>query len=189
MRNILVIQGHTDSSSLTHSLSLSYIEARKKSGDKVNVVDLSVLDFNPILEMGYKEIMPLEDSLLECQSLIKEADHITIFYPTWWGTLPAKLKGFFDRVLLPGFAFKFEEGKTLPTKLLKGKTASIITTLDTPPWYYRYFQGNLGVRTLKNLILSFCGIKTKKIIYIGPVIKSSEEKRSAWIEKMKKLDS
>ena len=113
--------------------------------------------------------MPLEADLLQSQEYITQADHIAIFYPTWWGTIPAKLKGFFDRVLLPGFAFKFSESSPVQKKLLVGKTATIVTTMDTPIWYYKYVQGNLGVKLLKNLILKFCGIETKKVVYVGPV--------------------
>lgn len=187
MKKILVIQGHTDKTSLIYALANSYYEHQKSSGCEVDMIDLALINFDPTLKMGYKEIMPLEESLQTCQHLIKDADHIVVFYPTWWGTLPAKLKGFFDRVLLPGFAFKFEEGKMLQTKLLSGKTATIVTTMDTPPFFYKYLQGNLGIKLLKNLILGFCGIKTKKVVLVGPVRSFDEKKRGTWIEKVKAL--
>ncbi len=47
------------------------------------------------------------------------------------GEDPALMKGFFDRIFLPGFAFKYREGKALPDKLLKGRTAHLLVTMDT----------------------------------------------------------
>ena len=44
------------------------------------------------------------------------------------------LKGFVDRVFLPGFAFKYRPGKAFPAQLLKGRTAQLLVTMDTPPW-------------------------------------------------------
>ena len=131
--------------------------------------------------------MPLETDLLKSQEYISQADHIAIFYPTWWGTIPAKLKGFFDRILLPGYAFKFSESSPVQEKLLIGKTATIVTTMDTPIWYYKYVQGNLGVRLLKNLILKFCGIETKKVVYVGPVKNYKKSDIEAWLRKMNSI--
>lgn len=188
MKNILVIQGHSDSTSLTYSLAKSYLEAQEAKGNRVSLIDLSEIEFNPILDKGYKEIVPLEDVLISAQASIQEASHIAIFYPTWWGSLPSKLKGFFDRVFLPGFAFKFGPGQSFQTKLLSGKTAIIVTTMDTPPFYYKYVQGNLGPKLLKSLILSFSGIKTKRTVLVGPVRNFDENKIRSWIEKMKHID-
>ncbi|MGI4992037.1 NAD(P)H-dependent oxidoreductase [Halobacteriovorax sp. GFR7] len=188
MKNILVIQGHSDPTSLTYSLAKSYLEAQEAKGNHVSFIDLSEIEFNPILEKGYKEIIPLEEVLLSAQASLKEANHIAIFYPTWWGSLPAKLKGFFDRVFLPGFAFKFEQGQSFQTKLLNGKTAIIVTTMDTPPFFYKYIQGNLGPKLLKSLILGFSGIKTKQTILVGPVRNFDDRKTRSWIDKMKYID-
>ena len=188
MKNILIIQGHTDNNSLVHSLAMAYMDSYEGKGNKVSLIDLADIQFDPVLKKGYKEIQPLEDSLVSSQALIKEAEHIVIFYPTWWGTMPAKLKGFFERILLPGFAFKFNKDSEFPEKLLEGKTCTIVTTLDTPVWYYKYVQCNLGIRTLKDLILGFCGIKTKKVFYVGPVKGFSKKDVEKWLDKIKSID-
>ena len=49
-----------------------------------------------------------------------------------WGTMPALLKGFLDRVLLPGFAFRHAENARGYEGLLGGRSAHLITTMDTP---------------------------------------------------------
>ena len=55
--------------------------------------------------------------------------------------MPALLKGFFDRTFLPGFAFKYRNRSQLWDKLLSGRTADLLVTLDTPPWYFRWIYG------------------------------------------------
>lgn len=64
------------------------------------------MDFNPNLEFGYRKKSELEPDLLDAQAKLKWADHVVWIYPVWWSSVPAIMKGFIDRILLPGFAFK-----------------------------------------------------------------------------------
>ena len=64
---------------------------------------------------------------------IEWAEHLTFVYPAWWGVGPARLKGLLDRVLLPGFAFRERDDGRFEG-LLRGRTAHLITTLNTPDW-------------------------------------------------------
>lgn len=52
--------------------------------------------------------------------------------------MPALLKGFFDRLFLPGFAFRFPDDALMADGLLEGCSAHLLVTLDTPPWYFRW---------------------------------------------------
>lgn len=102
---------------------------------------LGEMQFDPILRDGYNHSQTLEPDLLEAQRQIHWAEHLVFVYPVWWGGIPALLKGFFDRVFLPGFAFKYRNRSQLWDKLLKGRTADLLVTLDTPPWYFRWIYG------------------------------------------------
>ena len=101
----------------------------------------------------------------------------------WWGALPARLKGLIDRTFLPGFAFRYEKGQTWPDQLLKGRTATLLLTLDTPPWYFRLFQGAPAVRQLDTATLAFCGFKPVRHHLFGPVIKAEQPQRQRWLER------
>ena len=57
--------------------------------------------------------------------------------------------------------------------------------MDSPSWYYRYLEGNIGVKQLQNLILGFVGIRVVKSTLIGSVNKLSNSERVKWIEKIK----
>jgi putative NADPH-quinone reductase len=87
--------------------------------------------------------------LINAQNDITWAEHLTLVYPIWWGGIPALLKGFFDRVFLPGFAFKYRKGSPFPDKLLKGRTAHLLVTMDTPPWYYRWVYRMPGLHQMR----------------------------------------
>jgi putative NADPH-quinone reductase len=102
--------------------------------------------------------------------------------------MPALMKGFFDRVFLPGFAFKYR-GSSLPDKLLSGRTAQLMVTMDTPPWFYRWIYRMPGHNQMKRSILEFCGIKVLKISEFGPVKGSNQKQREKWIAKAKELGS
>lgn len=185
--NILVIIGHPDPESYCSALAHAYMEGAKGKATQIRTIDLSQISFDPNLKYGYRKRTELEDDLKEAQDLIRWADHLVIVYPTWWGTMPAILKGFFDRVLLPGFAYKYREGSPLWDKLLTGKTAHVMVTMDTPSWYNRLIYWQAGHLVMKRNILKFCGIKPVRVTEISGVNAAAEEKRRKWLEKVKQL--
>lgn len=131
-KKVLIILGHPAQSSFCEALTRRYAEAVSARGHDTRFIAVASLRFDPIFHQGYGAIQPLEPDLLTCQELIRWADHLVWFYPTWWGTLPALLKGFIDRVFLPGFAFRFRENSPLWDKLLTGRTAQLFVTMDSP---------------------------------------------------------
>ncbi|BAH42404.1 conserved hypothetical protein [Brevibacillus brevis NBRC 100599] len=185
--NILVIIGHPDPESYCSALAHAYMKGAAGKAAQIRTIDLSQIAFDPNLKYGYRKRTELEDDLKEAQDLIRWADHLVIVYPIWWGTMPAILKGFFDRVLLSGFAYKYREGSSLWDKLLTGKTAHVIVTMDTPSWYNRLIYWQAGHLVMKRNILKFCGIKPVKVTEISGVNASAEEKRKMWLEKVKQL--
>ena len=131
--------------------------------------------------------MELEPDLLHIQQDITEADHLVLVYPNWWATYPALLKGFFDRALVPGFAFKYRENSPLWDKLLTGKSARMIVTMDTPGWFYSLFYKNAGHHAVKVGVLEFSGFKPVKITSFAPIKSSTEAKRLKWLNEVEQL--
>lgn len=105
-KKILLINGHPDEASFNYGLSEAYKKGVEKSGAELREIKIRELDFNPNLQFGYRKRTELEPNLLDAQESLKWADHIVWVYPVWWGSVPAIMKGFLDRVLLPGFAFQ-----------------------------------------------------------------------------------
>ncbi len=187
MKNILIINGHPDKESFCFALGESYKKGADATGAECKLVHLIDLQFNPILTSGYRKISELEPDLIKMQEAILEANHLVFVYPNWWSTFPAILKGFFDRVFLPGFAFKYRENSPFWDKLLKGKTARLIVTMDTPKWYYWLINKNAGHNAIKVGVLEFCGVKPVKITSFEPIKSSDDKKRRQWLQEVETL--
>ncbi len=187
MKKILIINGHPDKESFCFALAESYRKAAVQSGATCKVINLIDLKFNPILTFGYRKISELEPDLVQAQKDILEANHLVFVYPNWWSTYPALLKGFIDRVFLPGFAFKYHEKGPFWDKLLKGKTAQLLVTMDTPKWYYWLMNRRPGHNSMKIGILEFSGIKPVKINAYCPIKSSDENKRKQWLKEVEEL--
>lgn len=187
MKKTLIINGHPDKESFNHVLHNSYKEGAISAGKEVKEIILSDMRFNPNLEFGYRKRMELEPDLWDAWEKLQWAEHLVWIYPTWWASMPALLKGFIERLFLPGLAFQYQETSPFPKKLLTGKTSEIITTLDTPVWYYKYVLGASGTKILRTSVLGFCGVKNKRITYLAVVKSSDEEKRKRWIRKITEI--
>ncbi len=187
MKNILIINGHPDKESFCSSIAEKYHQGAKATGANSTVVHLVDLKFNPILQFGYRQRTELEADLLEVREAISAADHLVFVYPIWWGVQPALLKGFIDRVFLPGFAFKPKEDSVMWDKLLKGKTGRIITTMDAPNWYNKLMYRNAGIHAMKKATLEYCGVKPVKTTTFSLVKHSDFSKREDWLKKVEKL--
>ncbi|GGH38742.1 NADPH-quinone reductase [Mangrovimonas yunxiaonensis] len=187
MKRILVINGHPDKESFNFALSNAYTKGALASNAEVKTINIRELQFNPNLEFGYRKRTELEPDLIKAQEKLKWANHIVWVYPVWWGSVPAIMKGFLDRVLLPGFAFQKRPNSLWWDKLITAKTSRIICTMDQPNWYYKWFYGNPSHNAIKKSTLRFIGVKSVNITAIGPVRLSKDKFREKWLKKVEKL--
>ncbi len=186
MKHILIIQGHPGKPSLCSALEEAYLDGCG-ARSSVKSIHLRDLAFDPILRERDGNSQRLEPDLVEAQTQIKQADHIVLFYPTWWGSVPALLKGFVDRVFLPDFAFSYRPDSLGWDKLLSGKTARIVSTMDAPSWYDRFVYGRSAMKQIEKATFAFCGIRTVGRHVHAMVRKSSPKTRETWIAAMKQL--
>jgi putative NADPH-quinone reductase len=186
-KRILMILGTPKSASLCHALGEAYAQGARSKGHVVRHLNLGEMSYDPVLRDGYEQSQTLEPDLLEAQRQIHWAEHLVFVYPVWWGGIPALLKGFFDRTFLPGFAFKYRNRSQLWDKLLSGRTADLLVTMDTPPWYFRWIYGAPAHRQMTRTILGFSGIKTRRLAEFAPVRPSSEEQRQGWLRRAERL--
>lgn len=186
-KKILIINGHPNKESLIAALATAYRKGAETTDAEIREIVIADLRFNPNLQFGYRKRMDWEPDLADAWEKIQWADHLVWLHPVWWGGLPAITKGFIDRVFLPGYAFRYKPDSVWWDKLLKGKTAHIITTLDQPGWYYRLAYGRPSVNQLRKSTLQFCGISPVRVSYIGIVKTSDQEKRSKWLQKAEQL--
>jgi len=186
-KKILLILGTPKTASLCHALAEAYARGARAQGHVVHELKLGEMQFDPILHEGYDQSQALEPDLIETQRQIHWAEHLVFVYPVWWGGVPALLKGWLDRVLLPGFAYKFRGRSQRWDKLLAGRSADLLVTLDTPPWYFRWIYGAPAHRQMIRTTLGFCGIRTRRLAEFAPVRLASEQQRQQWVQKAEAL--
>lgn len=184
--NILIIMGHPRKASFSTALAEAYKEGAVSVGLNVRQLHLADYDFNPNVVTVSPRHQAAEVIVSHAQKEILWADHLVFVYPTWWGSMPALLKGFLDRTFTPGFAFEELEENRSWEKLLKGKSAQLITTMDTPLWVYRWIYKNPGHNAIGKATLQFCGISPVRTLSFSPIKYSSETQRRKWLQKAKK---
>ena len=170
-RKIIILNGHPGQTSLNKSLADQYLQAAEKAGHEVRYHDLSQMQFDMDFgQGGYQNTKPLEVDLQNFVSDLQWAEHLVLTMPLWWGAFPAKLKGLFDRALLPGQAFDTRNTSALglPAPMLSGKTARVLMTSDTPAWFLRLSYGNAIKKILSRQILGFVGIKPVRYTSFAP---------------------
>jgi len=182
-KKIFILLGHPDKDTYSGAVADTYQEAATQAGHEVSRANIGELQFDPILHKGYKEIQHLEPDLVAVQDEIRNADHIVVIYPNWWVTMPAILKGFFDRTWLPGFAFNFNKETKKIEQHLKGKTGRVIVLSGTHTFFQTWWKFGDFTNEIQHGILGFAGIKTNISVY-GPCEKVDDTCRDNWLKEV-----
>ena len=185
-KKILVLDANPSKFSFTSCLAEEYEIGAREGGFEVEVLKLRDLEFDLVLHHGYNRSQKLEPDLERAQELLKWCDHLVIVSPVWWYSTPALLKGFIDRVFLPGYAFEIEVNpKRKIVKMFDDKTATVIYTYGGP----KHNMGNnykdpFGLQ-LKQGLLYFCGFKNIKLYPLYETVGFRNiKRRQAFIEKV-----
>jgi NAD(P)H dehydrogenase (quinone) len=162
----LVVVAHPCADSLTQAVAARAEAGLRAAGYDVAVIDLYALDFRAAMSdaerSAYHADQPLLDPMVaEHAALLTTASTLVFVYPTWWSGLPAILKGWIERVVVPGVGFRFDErtGKVKPglgnIRHLVG-----ISTYGSPRSAVRLINDN-GRRTISRALRMSCGVRTR----------------------------
>lgn len=187
---VFVLNGHPAEQSLNASLARAYAVAARGAGFSVRESHLASLTFDiDFGRAGYRDVKPLEPVLESILQSFEWADHIVLTMPMWWGGMPAKLKGLFDRILLPGRAFdpRVRDEVGMPKPLLTSKTARVIVTSDTPAEHLRTVYADAMLHQIRSQILDFVGIAPSEITYFQGASSVDEQTVKAWISELREL--
>lgn len=180
--------GNPDVQTLSMKMADAYEVGALQAGHEVRRQNISEMKFDPILHNGYRTIQELEPDLKTFQENVKWCDHFVIVYPNWWCAQPAILKGLFDRVWLPGFAFRMFKNHLGWKGLLQGKSARIIMLANSSPLLQWFLFGEF-TNELARATLGFAGFQPVKIKIFFPSETAQESKKTKWISEVRNLGS
>ena len=165
---VLLLDGHPGEGRPTTHLLDIYARALP-SGAEVTRIAVRDLAFDPVLRHGYKRRTEWEPDVHRVAEALDACDHLVVAFPMWWGAEPAELKGLIDRVFLPKFTFAYHVGDPWWDKLMQGRSADLIATMDTPPFILWLWHGNALLKRWKGQVLGFCGFAPVRTLKLGPV--------------------
>ena len=173
-------------------------EWHKKNQIDYELIDLYKIRYDPVLhedEHYTSGSTKITEQNKNFQEKIFQTDKLIFIYPVLWGSMPAILKGFFDRVFTAGFAFSFKPAPILdkyirgiPIKLLRGKKAAVFLTTGTIKFFCFLVMGNRFKSLIQKDILGFFGIKAK-VFHTGRATKFNEKQMDKIRKNVKKAMS
>jgi putative NADPH-quinone reductase len=182
---ILAVYAHPWEGSYNHAILEAVKRGAKRAGHSLDVIDLNKEGYNPVFsEKGlslYNKGKFADPKVGEYQKRIEDTDYLVFVFPIWWGDMPAILKGFSDKVFLPGWAYTPHPSGLLFGKLRHIKGATVINTMGGPVVYQRFFLRAPVKRAFINNTLKNCGIKRVKLFEFGRVAKVDNKKREKWL--------
>lgn len=188
---ILVIIGAPLADSFNHALAQSYAESARQAGAEVRVTDLAESAAPAFPRVPGEVRMPRTDADAPLDAAaaasiadVEWADHLVFFFPQWWGSSPAVLKAWIDRVFLSGFAFRYRATGKLWDRLLTGRTARIVMTMDSPGWWNAVAYRDAAIRTLRSATLRYCGVSVRGVRRLSEVRHRTTAHRQRWITEM-----
>jgi putative NADPH-quinone reductase len=187
----LVVLAHPLKQSFAASIAATVVEAMRARGHEVDLLDLYAEDFDPRLTAAEREsymsgsydlsaIGPFADRL-------KAADAMILVFPQWWFNMPAILKGFIDRVFVPGIAFDYAaDGIKLEPKLDRLKHFWVFSTTGSPWWVVKFYMGDPVRRQLKRGIAAFCGRRVEfRMTCLHDMDDTTVEKRQGFLDRVR----
>ena len=188
---ISIILAHPETSSFNHALARVAEEELRRRGHDVTFHDLYAEMFDPVLTAEeIPEGAALPETVERHCAELAAADGIVIVHPNWWGQPPALLKGWIDRVVRPGVAYRFLEGdggEGVPQGLLKARAAVVFNTSNTKAARERKAFGDPLETLWKNCVFGLCGVRNFRRRTFGVMVTSTVAERRAWLDEARSI--
>ncbi len=182
---VLVVLGHPNGGkSFNRAIAEKVCRTLRELGHEPVFHDLYAENFDPILPFQ-EETLPIEQRPATIQSYIqdvKEARGIVFIHPNWWGTPPAILKGWIDRVFRAGFAYSFSAEGVVPH--LADKIAQVFTTSNTPRDIELSVYHDPLENFWKTIVFGLTGCQSFERRNFEPIIMSCDAERADWLQEV-----
>lgn len=188
--NHLVIFCHPSPASFNRAIADSVEAVSGALGHDTRCRDLYGIAFNPILSKTdmHGTVQTVPQDVRQEQDFISWADMLTFVYPVWWAGMPAMLKGYIDRVLCQGFAYRLHDDTV--QGLLHGKRVLIFNTTALPSSLYTS-QGmhQAMAMTTDTGIFELCGMEVLHHAFFGSMDKVPDEVRKSYLSEVVSITS
>ena len=136
--HVLLIYCHPNPDSFNAALRDAAVAGLTASGHSVESRDLYAEGFDPVLSRHQRDVY-FDEAETVCGvedhvAALRRAEGLVLVYPTWWFGMPAMLKGWLDRVWLPGVAFRLGGIKVMMPLLTNIRRIGVVTTYGSPWW-------------------------------------------------------
>ena len=163
---VVIVFANPDPDSFTHAIVSTATAALSRAGHRVTELDLYGEGFRVAMSkaewLAYHGDRPLLDPMTERHAeIVKQAEALVFVYPTWWSTMPAILKGWLERVLVPGVGFVFDEKQHVRRGLTQVRRIVGISTYGSSRLYVKALHDN-GRRTLMRALRLNTAILTRR---------------------------
>jgi len=186
-----IIIDHPWRGSFNYAILSAYTEGLAGGGHSVDLLDLNQDEFNPVFSAPelalYGKGGSIDPKIGDYQQRLTSADYLVMIFPIWWYVMPACLKGWMDKVLLPGFAFS--KGKNPQPLINHMKGALILTTSSVSSAIIQEtYHGALDWVLCKGT-LAFCGISPVTWHNFGETGIAPKAAHEDWLKFIRKLGS
>jgi NAD(P)H dehydrogenase (quinone) len=158
---IQVVHSHPLTDSYNHALFRIIVDQLQER-HQVIATDLYRERFSPVMtepeRRSYYQPAYAEEEVAPLVQQLRQADGIIFCFPHWWFSMPAMLKGYFDRVWAPGTAFTHDlNGGRIKPLLTNIKLFGVVTTYGSPWWLTRIVMQDPGRKVLFRALKPMCG--------------------------------
>jgi putative NADPH-quinone reductase len=189
--NALVVYCHPVEGSFCSAMRDAAIRGLQHAGHKVSVIDLALENFNPVMpSTEWKTYVTMDEIVsAEMQRHVRElrrAEIVVFVYPTWWSGLPAQLKGWLERVMLPGVAFRLSSNHKVRPALTHMRRIVVVSTYGSP-WLYVKAVNDNGRRILTRALRLSTSFRTRtKSLGLYAMDKATADDRAAFLARIEK---
>lgn len=123
--------------------------------------------------------------VIDYKRRLENAEHLVFIFPIWWELMPAMTKGFIDKVIFPGITYDYSTtGIGMISKMKKLEGLTVITTMNTPSFFYWIVFGNAIKKAILTGTFWKIGVKNRRWISLNMVKFVSEDKRKTWLRNL-----
>lgn len=187
----LVVLAHPGSESFNHALANRIVDRLTADGHQIVYHDLYAEGFEPRLGPEDMQRDSAPEAIAGHCNELSLAEALVIVHPNWWGQPPAVLKGWVDRVFRAGLAYRFADmggGVGIPEGMLKADRALVVNTANSAP-SVQWGGADPLEEWWRNTVLGMCGVQHMARRLYGPMLTSSDQQRSEWLDDAETLAS